>query len=63
MMRGISDCCKDCEKRHPGCHDHCDEYLDAKTKYLEGQLAIKNAKNDPFFIYKVERIRKAKGKK
>lgn len=30
-------CCKGCvpPKRHPGCHDHCPEYLEEKRKDLE----------------------------
>lgn len=25
-------CTPDCEKRNPGCHDRCKEYLDAKAE-------------------------------
>ncbi len=30
-------CCKDCvaPKRHPGCHDHCDIYIEEKRKHDE----------------------------
>lgn len=29
------ECCKGClkPKRHPGCHDHCPEYLAEKAKH------------------------------
>lgn len=27
--------CKDCQKRYPGCHDHCEDYQACRKKYLE----------------------------
>lgn len=26
----IKSKCKDCERRYPGCHDHCEDYQKAK---------------------------------
>ena len=25
-------CCMDCAERHPGCHDHCEEYAAQRTE-------------------------------
>ena len=31
-MREIAPC-KGCSERHPGCHDHCEEYKEWKDRY------------------------------
>lgn len=31
----FSHCCKDCIKRHVGCHSTCEDYIEAKKKYEE----------------------------
>lgn len=28
-------CCKDCEERHPACHDHCEKYIRQKAEIAE----------------------------
>ena len=35
--------CKDCEKRHPGCHDHCETYHAAKAKLQTSKQARSDA--------------------
>lgn len=37
----IIKCCKECvaPKRHPGCHDRCQEYIKEKTKHNEELVA------------------------
>ena len=40
--RTISGCCKECEDRYLGCHDHCDKYKAAKEdweQYKESKKA------------------------
>lgn len=34
-------CCRYCvaPKRHPGCHDHCSEYLEEKAEHDEQKAA------------------------
>lgn len=32
-MVGFKSDCKGCDKRYPGCHDHCESYLSAKAEY------------------------------
>ncbi len=27
--------CKGCSKRHPGCHDHCEDYQEATVDWIE----------------------------
>lgn len=29
------ECCRICEKREPGCHGKCEDYITAKTKHDE----------------------------
>ena len=31
-MKLNSQCCKDCKKRHPGCHGECEDYINAKAE-------------------------------
>ena len=52
-------CCKDCKppKRHPACHDTCEEYLEEKTRY-EHEKAIRRAyKNLDHDVFNIERDR------
>lgn len=28
-------CCKDCSKRHPGCHSKCSKYIKEKSEWEE----------------------------
>ena len=36
-------CCKDCESRYPGCHDHCGIYKNEKAEHeRRKELARKN---------------------
>ena len=37
--------CKDCDQRHPGCHDKCEKYQAEKKAYEERQ-AVKRKYND-----------------
>ena len=32
-MVGFKSDCKGCDKRYPGCHDHCKSFLKAKAEY------------------------------
>ena len=41
-MIGFKSNCKDCDKRYPGCHDHCESYLKAKAEYDKKVVAINN---------------------
>lgn len=35
------ECCQKCvaPKRHPGCHDHCPEYIEARAEFDEKKAA------------------------
>ena len=48
--------CKECTKRHLGCHDHCEEYQAARAEYEN----IKNAAraNEELYRYISEQITK-----
>lgn len=37
IMGGVIKCCIDCKppKRHPGCHDHCPEYIGERAEHDE----------------------------
>ena len=37
--------CKDCEKRHPGCHDHCEKFISWKAKSEERRSGIQKEKH------------------
>lgn len=37
-------CCKDCEKRYPGCHDYCEDYLDEKEQDEKLKAKIRKEK-------------------
>ena len=34
-MKLDTNCCKDCERRHIGCHATCDDYIAAKRRHDE----------------------------
>lgn len=59
----IDSCCHECEERHPACHDHCEKYIEAKKKWDEKNIAIRESKKDErlYKDYKYNRIEKAKG--
>ena len=54
--------CYGCDKRYPGCHDHCDTYKEWKEKHDERKAQIQKAKNADSDIrhYKIDRIMKTK---
>lgn len=35
-------CCKNCTKRHPCCHDTCEEYQKQKTELAESKSRAKH---------------------
>lgn len=39
--------CKDCGKRYPGCHSHCQEYIEEKAIY-DAKKAEYNKKADVY---------------
>ena len=57
----ISACCKFCEDRYPGCHDHCETYQDALKEWREYNDKIRQAKKvDEYDLHKMAQIRKIK---
>lgn len=49
-------CCKECipPKRHTGCHQHCEEYIEQKVKLEKEKQAErewKEAHPEPFFKF------------
>lgn len=61
----IDSVCKDCEERYPACHDHCEKYLTAKSKFEKNKAIVHKAKKTDrdFQRYYVELTRKLRGKK
>lgn len=58
--------CYWCEKRYPGCHDHCDGYKVwkaemEKNRTIENEVKHKEAEGRKVDIDRIFRIRKAKG--
>lgn len=44
MMNGFKIPCKDCTKRYPACHDHCQKYLEIKAQAQEHAKKIAEAR-------------------
>lgn len=69
MYRGfnrqrITESCKDCQDRHPACHDHCERYKEAKKQWDERKEVIKAARDkareiDLYQKSAVQRMRKS----
>lgn len=59
MMRGLSDCCRQCTERYPACHDHCEKYLDARKEW-ETHKRRSREMYDEYDEYKAEAISKMK---
>ena len=38
------NCCYECDKRYPACHDSCEVYIAAKQKHEEKKAQIRKAK-------------------
>lgn len=43
-FRAIKSTCRGCEKRYPGCHDHCESYQEAQAEWLKFKREIKKNK-------------------
>lgn len=44
IYRGPNQPCKDCQKRHYACHDTCEEFIQARTEWVEHKRVIRNNK-------------------
>ena len=57
--------CKDCTKRHIGCHAKCEKYKQDQEKRRKEKEQIKKAKDHDNMLngYEWERINRAKKKK
>ena len=46
MIPGIFRC-KDCNERHPGCHGHCEKYIEDKAAHekRKAALSVENSLN------------------
>jgi hypothetical protein len=49
--------CKDCEKRHDGCHGHCEDYK-AVREWLDGVNALRRKEKEREWAYRSNRRRK-----
>ena len=59
--KSISGCCKFCEDRYPGCHDHCEKYQTARKELDDYNAQIRQAKQiDEYDAHKIAQIRKIK---
>ena len=62
MNARIDSCCKNCTDRHLGCHDHCEAYQDALTKWKAFKDMVYQAKNptehDKYKFASIEAMRK-----
>ncbi len=55
-------CCKDCQKRHVGCHGQCPEYQKHKADHVQKRIQIINEKHQQEIISDVQfHSRKKKG--
>lgn len=52
--------CKDCERRHPGCHGECPEYGEWKRLHDEEQARRREALSRPPLSNEMQRIIKDK---
>lgn len=55
--KAINGCCKDCKKRYPGCHDHCEKYQAAKKEW---ETFKESRKLGVYELYKIKAIQKEK---
>lgn len=59
-MKLRSQCCKDCQRRHKGCHSDCEDYLAAKKELDELKKQMQAAAaNDGYFVAVARRKQKA----
>ncbi len=42
--------CKDCEKRHPGCHGECEAYAEFQKQHDEYYYEVSKAKGNEFYF-------------
>ena len=56
--------CRGCEKRHPGCHDHCPDYQEAHAEWTKfKEMTRKNKKlHTEFEGFMAEKKRRLHGK-
>ena len=59
MMGGITECCKECNERHIGCHPHCEKYLAAKDEWEKRKKLINDDLYNPLYKHKISQIREA----
>lgn len=52
--------CKDCKKRHPGCHGECEAYAEFLRQHKEYYHEVSKAKGNEFYF--IESCLKTKGK-
>lgn len=43
---GIQSPCKDCQKRHAGCHSECKEYAEYKAEHEKRKAEVEQKKRD-----------------
>ena len=55
--------CKDCEERHPACHDTCEKYREQKQKFQQEKEFIAHAKEKENVYYDYKRKKNKKYKR
>lgn len=50
-------CCKDCQRRHLGCHGHCEEYLQSKKIHNEQQETYRRFRYAGMDLDKRQKVR------
>jgi len=50
----MSTCCRGCEKRYLGCHDHCEDYKAFKAEIEERKRREKEFRSP--INYKIDRV-------
>ena len=45
IFKGMKAPCRGCGERYPGCHDHCERYQEASTKWEEYKMRIRKVKH------------------
>lgn len=62
MMRETYNCCLNCTKRKPKCHDSCKDYLELKEEFAKQKAELKkqNKNSDFAELYERNRIKAIK---
>ena len=55
-----NDCCRDCEKRSPGCHSRCPEYDEKARQEAWAKREKDTSAAAPFYAFKTDMVERTK---